>query len=59
MNMLRVACIICRHLLARCLERTGQLEACLGHWREMYEQSPDDPAVKFNCERVKKLYEGC
>jgi len=50
--------IISRRMLAHCLERTGQLEACLGHWREMYEQSPDDPAVKFNYERVKKLYEG-
>jgi len=50
--------IISRHFLAHCLERTGQLEACLGHWREMYEKSPDDPAVKFNYERVKKLYEG-
>jgi len=59
MNMLRVACIICRHLLARCLERTGHLEACFEHWQEMHEQSPDDPAVKFNYERVKKLYEGC
>jgi len=47
-----------RRMLAHCLERTGQLGACLGHWREMYEQSPDDPAVKFNYERVKKLYEG-
>ena len=50
--------IIGRRMLAHGLERTGQLEACLGHWREMYEQSPDDPAVKFNYERVKKLYEG-
>jgi len=50
--------IISRHLLAHCLEHTGQLEACFEHWREMYEQSPDDPAVKFNYERVKKLYEG-
>ncbi len=50
--------IISRRMLARGLERTGQLEACLGHWQEMYEQSPDDPAVKFNYERVKKLYEG-
>ena len=50
--------IISRRLLAHCLERTGQLEACLGHWQEMYEQSPDDPAVKLNYDRVKKLYEG-
>jgi len=49
---------ISRHLLAHCLEHTGHLEACLGHWREMYDQFPDDPAVKFNYERVKKLYEG-
>ncbi len=55
--MLRVACIISRHFLAHCLERTGQLEACLAEWRKMYEQSPDDPAVKFNYQRVKKLYE--
>ncbi len=50
--------IISRRMLAHSLEHTGQLEACLGHWREMYEQSPDDPAVKFNYQRVKKLYEG-
>ena len=50
--------IIGRRTLAHCLERTGQLEACFEHWQEMYEQSPDDPAVKFNYERVKKLYEG-
>ncbi len=50
--------IISRRLLAHCLERTGQLEACFEHWREMYQQSPDDPAVKLNYDRVKKLYEG-
>jgi len=49
--------IISRHVLAHCLERTGQLEACLAEWQQMYEQSPDDPAVKSNYERVKKLYE--
>jgi len=49
--------IISRRTLAHCLERTGQLEACLEHWREMYEKTPDDPAVKFNYQRVKKLYE--
>ncbi len=50
--------IVTRHLLAHCLERTGQLGACFEQWREMYEKAPDDPAVKFNYERVKKLYEG-
>jgi len=50
--------IISRRMLAHSLEHTGQMDACLRHWREMYEQSPDDPAVKFNYERVKKLCEG-
>ena len=50
--------IISRRTLAHSLERTGQLQACLGHWREMYEQFPDEPAVKLNYQRVKKLYEG-
>jgi len=48
--------IISRHLLAHCLERTGQVEACFEHWREMYEQTPDDPAVKFNYERCLRHY---
>jgi len=49
--------IISRRTLAHSLERTGQLEACLEEWRNIYEQTPDDPAVKFNYQRVKKLYE--
>ncbi len=40
---------------AHALERLGQLEASFKQWEEMYEETPEFPATKFNYERLQRL----
>ncbi|MCS7253019.1 MAG: tetratricopeptide repeat protein [Armatimonadota bacterium] len=44
-----------KHALARAYERVGRLEEALKVWQMRLDESPDDPVVKRNYERVLKL----
>lgn len=43
------------HLYAHALERSGQVQACLAVWEQLLEEEPNNPVVKNNHERVKRL----
>lgn len=46
--------LMCRQY-AHCLEKLGQCEECLSQWEKLLKLFPDDPVVRMNYERVRKL----